>query len=213
MKKGITIPDYSLSEELLSAISHGFGAALGIVALILCLLKSTTTKEIVCSAIYCCSIIILYMMSTMYHALKRNKAKKVFRVIDHCSIYLLIAGTYTPYTLLGLKGAVGWILFGVVWGAAALGIALNAVSISKFKIFSMISYIAAGWVIIIAFKPLLDSIHFNGIILLLAGGVAYTLGAVLYGVGKKVKYIHSVFHFFVLLGSILHFFSIYLYIL
>lgn len=218
MKKGITIPDYTLSEELMNSISHGFGAALGIVALVLCVVKSAmkgSVMAVVCSSIYGASMIILYMMSTMYHALKRNRAKKVFRVIDHCSVYLLIAGTYTPYTLVGLKGAIGWVLFGIVWAASIVGITLNAVSISKFKVFSMITYIAAGWVIIIAMKPLIDAIEFEGILLLLLGGVAYTLGAVLYMVGKKknLKYAHSIFHFFVLIGSLLHFFSIYFYVI
>ena len=214
--KGIKLPFYTLSEELINSISHGFGAVLGIVAVVLCVIKSIgSAMAVVCSAIYGGSMIILYMMSTMYHALKRNRAKKVFRVIDHCSVYLLIAGTYTPYTLVGLGGAIGWVLFGIVWAAAIVGITLNAVSLSKFKIFSMITYIAAGWVIVIAMKPLIDSIAFTGVLYLLLGGLAYTLGAVLYMVSKKknLKYGHSVFHIFVLLGSLLHFFSIYFYVI
>ena len=217
-RKGITLPDYTLSEELINSISHGFGAALGIVALILCVVKSAAAGNViavVCSSIYGASMIIMYMMSTMYHALKRNRAKKVFRVIDHCSVYFLIAGTYTPYTLVGLKGALGWVLFGIVWTAAAVGIPLNAVSISKFKVFSMITYIAAGWVIIVATKPLIDSIAFEGVVFLLLGGLSYTIGAVLYMVSKKkkLKYGHSIFHIFVLIGSLLHFFSIYFYVI
>ena len=214
--KGIKLPFYTLSEELINSISHGFGAALGIVAVVLCVVKSIgSAMAVVCSAIYGGSMIILYMMSTMYHALKRNRAKKVFRVIDHCSVYLLIAGTYTPYTLVGLGGAIGWVLFGIVWAAAIVGITLNAVSLSKFKIFSMITYIAAGWVIVIAMKPLIDSIAFEGVLYLLLGGLAYTIGAVLYIISKKknLKYGHSVFHIFVLLGSLLHFFSIYFYVI
>lgn len=215
MKKAITIPNYTLSEELINAISHGFGAILGIVALVLCVIKSSNALDIVCSCIYGASMIILYLMSTMYHALKRNRAKKVFRVIDHCSVYFLIAGTYTPYTLIGLGGAVGWVFFSIVWVAAIVGITLNAVNISKFKIFSMITYIASGWIIILAMKPLIESIPLNGIGLLLLGGVGYTIGAVLYIIGKKksLKYAHSVFHFFVLIGSLLHFFSIYVYVI
>jgi len=214
--KGIKLPFYTLSEELINSISHGFGAALGIVAVVLCVVKSIgSAMAVVCSAIYGGSMIILYMMSTMYHALKRNRAKKVFRVIDHCSVYLLIAGTYTPYTLVGLGGAIGWVLFGIVWSAAIVGITLNAVSLSKFKIFSMITYIAAGWVIVIAMKPLIDSVPFEGVLYLLLGGLAYTIGAVLYIISKKknLKYGHSVFHIFVLLGSLLHFFSIYFYVI
>jgi channel protein, hemolysin III family len=217
-RKGITLPDYTLSEELINAISHGFGAVLGIVALVLCVVKSVAAGDVtavVCSSIYGSSMIIMYMMSTMYHALKRNRAKKVFRVIDHCSVYFLIAGTYTPYTLVGLKGAIGWVLFGIVWAAAAVGIPLNAVSLSKFKVFSMITYIAAGWVVIIAMKPLIERVPIEGVVYLLLGGLSYTIGAVLYVVSKKKKlrYGHSIFHIFVLLGSLLHFFSIYFYVI
>ncbi|MCL2518020.1 MAG: hemolysin III family protein [Oscillospiraceae bacterium] len=216
MGNSITIPKYSLSEELINAILHGIGASLGITALVLCVVKSaihTGAKAVVCSCIYGASLIVLYMMSTMYHSLKPNRAKKVFRVIDHCSIYFLIAGTYTPFTLVAIGGAWGWVLFGIVWGCTALGITLTAVNIQKFKVFSMIAYIAEGWVILIAFNQLLKAVEFGGVLLLLLGGVLYTVGAVLYGIGKKIKYFHSIFHMFVLAGSILHFFSIFFYVL
>ena len=168
---------------------------------------------VVSSCIYGSTLIILYMMSTMYHALKVNNAKRVFRIIDHCSIFLLIAGTYTPYTLVALGGALGWTLFGIVWAAAILGVVLNSVDLNKFKVFSMICYLAMGWVIIFAFKPLTEAIAMPGIWLLIAGGIIYTVGAIFYGIGKKIKYMHSIFHIFVLAGSILHFFSILLYVL
>ena len=214
----LSIPTYSLSEELLSAISHGVGALFGVTALVLCVVVSALHNNawaVVSSAIYGGTLIELYTISTLYHAFKVNKAKRVFRVLDHCSIFLLIAGTYTPYTLVTLRqvGAVGWVLFGVVWGAAVLGITFNAIDLKKYRVPSMICYLAAGWVIIVAIKPLLDHLHPTGVWLLVAGGVAYTVGAVLYGVGKKKKYFHSIFHFFVLAGSLLQFFSILLYVI
>lgn len=210
------LPSYTLGEELLSSISHGLGAALGIAALVLCVVRSAmhgSAKGVVASAIFGAALIVLYTMSTLYHAFPPGRIKFVFRVLDHCSIYLLIAGTYTPYTLLALGGALGWVLVGVVWGAAVLGILLNAISVERFKVFSMICYLCMGWVIIFAIRPLLAAIPWNSFVLLLAGGIAYTLGAIVFGFGKKARYIHSIWHFFVLAGSVLHFFSIYLYIL
>ena len=212
----IALPKYTLGEELVSAISHGLGAAFGIVALVLCVVKSASAGSaigVVSSDLYGSMMILLYTMSTIYHALKRNRAKQVFRVFDHCSIFLLIAGTYIPIVLVGIGGAWGWTFFGVVVAAAILGIVFNAIDIERYKKFSMICYIAMGWVIVIGFKPLMDSIATGGIILLIVGGVVYTIGAVVYGVGKKAKYLHSIWHFFVLGGSILHFLMIYLYVL
>ena len=209
------LPAYTLGEELLSSISHGIGALFGVLALVLCVVKCAiygSAIDVVSGAIYGASLTILYTMSTLYHALKKGSAKLVFRILDHCSIFLLIAGTYTPYTLSALSGATGWTLFGIVWGAAILGITFNAISVERFRIFSMICYLAMGWVIIFAVRPLLSAIPWTSFLLLLVGGIAYTLGAILYAIGKKVRYIHSVWHFFVLFGSILHFLSIYLYI-
>ena len=212
----IPLPNYTLGEELVSSISHGLGAAFGIVALVLCVVKSVESGSgisVVSSALYGSMMIILYTMSTIYHALKRNAAKRVFRVFDHCSIYLLIAGTYIPIVLVAIGGAWGWSFFGVIVGTAILGIVFNAIDVERFKKFSVVCYIAMGWVIVIGFRPLANSIDRNGITLLLAGGVVYTLGAILYGLGKKAKYLHSIWHFFVLGGSALHFAMIYLYVL
>lgn len=211
----IKIPTYSLGEELLSSISHGIGTLLGVTALVLCVIRSVQHGNpwaIAASIVYGITLILLYCASTIYHALRVNRAKQVFRVLDHCNIFLLIAGTYTPYTLVSLNGKIGWILFGVVWAAAILGIIFNAISVERFKVFSMICYLAMGWVIVFAFRPFLAAAGWDATFLLLAGGVAYSVGAILYGVGKKVKYMHSIWHFFVLAGSILHFFSIYLYV-
>ena len=215
-KSKITIPSYTLGEELLNSISHGVGALLGVAALVLCVVMAAVHNNVwgvVSGSIYGASLVILYTMSTIYHALKVNMAKRVFRVIDHCSIYFLIAGTYTPYTLVTLRGGWGWTLFGIVWGAAILGITLNAIDIKKFKVLSMITYLAMGWVIIIAIKPMLGAMQAGGLWLLLLGGISYTIGAVLYGMGKKKRYVHGVFHIFVVIGSVLHFFSILFYVM
>ncbi len=207
--KELNLPEYSLSEELMNAISHGIGAALAIAAIVLLILNSNfTAKAVVSVTIYSSSLFILYIISTLYHALAPNKAKKVFRILDHCSIFLLIAGTYTPICLLVLDGVIGWVLFSVVWLAAIVGVVFNSIDIKKFAKFSMICYIAMGWVVIFAIKPLIDSITSLQLALLVSGGIAYTVGAGLYGLGKKYKYIHSIWHLFVLAGSILHFFMV-----
>lgn len=216
LKDKIKIPDYTLAEELMNSISHGMGALFAVAALVLTVVFSVMHGNVwgvVSSAIYGGTLIILYLMSTLYHSLKVNNAKRVFRIIDHCSIYLLIAGTYTPYTLVSLRGPIGWTLFGIVWGAAVLGIVFNSIDMNKYKIISLIAYVAMGWVIIFAAKPLCDAIGNMGIFWLISGGVLYTLGAVIYVIGKKHRFAHSVFHLFVLAGSICHFFSILFYVI
>ncbi len=216
LKEKITIPKYSLGEEIMSAVTHGVGALLSIVALVLCVLFSAhneSTVGVISSIIYGITLIILYTMSTLYHSLAVNNAKRVFRIIDHCSIYLLIAGTYTPFTLITLPKPLGYYLFALVWGIAILGIVLNAINLKKYKIISFISYLVLGWVIVFCYQPLKDNLDYSGILLLVAGGVVYTLGSIFYGFGKNVKYFHSIFHLFVLLGSILHFFAILLYVI
>lgn len=201
----LSLPLYSLGEEIFSAISHGvaalFGAAMLVLQLIYC---EKTPVTVVSVSIFGGTMVLLYTVSMLYHALGVNKAKKVFRVLDHCTIFLLIAGTYTPITLCCLKGAVGAVLFGVVWIAAIIGIVLNAVSVERFKKVSMICYISMGWVVVLAMKTVLQEMSPVGLWFLLAGGIAYTAGAVVYGFGKKIPYMHSVWHLFVLVGSILH---------
>ena len=216
LKEKINIPKYSLGEEIMSAITHGIGALLSIVALILCVVFSAhsgNTVAVISSIIYGVTLIILYTMSTLYHSLAINNAKRVFRIIDHCSIFLLIAGTYTPFTLVAFKQPLGYILFGIVWAIAILGIVLNSINLKKYKVISLISYIALGWIVIFAYNPLVEVVPWSGVLLLIAGGVVYTIGAIIYGLGKKVKYFHSIFHIFVLIASILHFLSILLYVL
>jgi len=209
------LPSYTLGEELTNSISHGIGACLSVAALVLCVVRAATrgtAAGVVSAAIYGATLVILYCMSTLYHAITNKTARTVFRVFDHTSIYLLIAGTYTPLTLVTLKGAMGWTLFGIVWGIAVLGIVLNAINIEKFKVFSMISYIVMGWVCIISIKNIVANMEKGGLIFLVLGGLLYTGGLIFYAL-KKYRYMHSVWHFFVLAGSIMHFFCIYSYVL
>ena len=216
LRDKIEIPKYTLGEELMSAITHGIGGLLSIAALVLCVVFSAihgNVYAVVSSAIYGSTSIILYIMSTLYHSLKVNNAKRVFRIIDHCSIYLLIAGTYTPFALVALPKALGWTIFGVEWGCAILGIVLNSIDLKKYKVFSMILYLVMGWMIIFSFKPLMAAGEMGCIYLSLAAGITYTIGAIFYGIGKKKKYMHSIFHFFVLAASVLFFFAIFFYII
>ena len=219
MIKSIEIPKYSFSEELISAISHGFGAGLAVSACVLgvvkavCDLASVGAAGIVSAAVFGLTMIMLYCMSTIYHALPVGNAKRVFRVIDHCSVFLLIAGTYTPYALVSLRGALGWTVFGVIWVLTAIGIVYNAIDVDKFENVSTIKNLGMGWLCVFTARYLSASIGRTGMLLLIAGGVVYSLGAILYKLGDKIRYMHSIFHFFVLGGSILHFFSIYLTVL
>lgn len=222
MKKGYSkdLPNYTKGEELFNAISHIVGGAFGVVALVLGLIVASIHSDsygIVSMVIYGISMILLYTMSAIYHFLRRNKAKKVFRIFDHCMIYLLIAGTYTPYCLVTLRevGVWGWLLFGVVWLFAVLGIIFNAINMHHpiIKTLSMICYLLMGWCVLVAIGPLLDNLAMGGFIWLLLGGIMYTIGAIFYGIGSKKKYIHSVWHLFVLAGTICQFISILLYVL
>lgn len=215
-RERVSIPSYSLCEELINSISHGVGALFGIAALVLCIVFSVKSNDpwaIIGVSIYGATLIILYTISTIYHALKVNKAKKVFRVLDHCCIFLLIAGTYTPFTFVSLRGTLGWILFGIIWICAILGIVFNAISVDKYKKISVVLNLIMGWIILFAAKPLYYAIGKTGLILLILGGVAYSLGAALYAIGSRVRFMHSVFHFFVVAGSVLHFLSIFFYVI
>lgn len=213
LDKKIELPKYKLGEELLNAISHGIGVLLSITALILCVIKASDWKALFGVLIYTITSIILYLMSCLYHSFKPNNAKRIFRIFDHCSIYLLIAGTYTPIVLLKLPIALGWWMFGIIWGFAILGIVLNSIDLKKYKIISMILYLVMGWCIIFSFKSLWQNMNHIGILLTLIGGIIYTVGAILYGVGKKKIYMHSIFHIFCLIASIFFFLAIYIYCL
>lgn len=215
------LPDYTKGEEIFNMVSHVVGGGMGVIIFALCLIKSFINGDayqIIGSFIYGISMVVLYTMSSVYHGLKNGTAKKVMQVIDHCAVFILIAGTYTPIAMTALRlysPFMGWGILGFVWLVAALGITLNAIDLKKYSIFSNICYIALGWCIIISGKHAVAALTFKGFIWILAGGIAYTIGAVLYGIaGKKnVRYMHSVFHIFVVLGSLLQFIGILLYIL
>lgn len=214
------LPTYTKGEEIFNMTSHIVGAVLGIVAIVLCIVFAAVHGNVygvVSAAIYGVTMIILYTMSSIYHGLSpKINSKKVFQVLDHCSIFLLIAGSYTPFALCSIRekdALAGWMIFGVIWLFAVLGIVLNSIDIKKFKVFSMICYLLMGWCIIVKGNLLPELLTLPGFILLLAGGVAYTIGAVIYALGKKHKYSHSIFHLFILLGSFLHFLCILLYVM
>ena len=215
------LPEYTKGEEIFNMVSHIVGAALGVVALVLCVVFSAISGSpwaVVSSCIYGASLILLYTISSIYHGLRRSTGKKVFQILDHCTIYFLIAGSYMPVVLCAIREVSpvrAWILFGIIWGLVVLATTLTAVDLKKYSKFSMACYIGIGWSIILAVDIFLTAVPLPGILLLLFGGIAYTLGAVIYGIGKKTqkRYVHSIFHLFVILGSVLQFFSILLYIL
>lgn len=203
-------PRYTPGEEIFNAVSHGVGGLLGIagtaVLIVIAAFRSDALGIVACS-VYGCSLIVLYTMSTLYHAITNRSAKRFFRVMDHDTIFLLIAGTYTPITLIPLRGALGWMLFGVVWGAAMIGIVLNSVNLERFRKASMICYVAMGWVIVFAIKPMTESCAPTALWFLLIGGLFYTVGIVFY-VMKSKRYFHSIWHLFTIAGSVFHYFSV-----
>lgn len=219
--KDRALPDYTRGEEIFNMVTHIVGGAFGIAALATCVVRAFLhggAYEVVSAFIYGFSMILLYTMSSVYHGLKPKTAKKVMQVIDHCSVFILIAGTYTPIALCSLRRAstaLGWTVFGIVWGISALGITLNAIDLKKYSVFSIICYLALGWCIVFTGKTAVTSVGTTGFMWLLAGGIAYTVGAVLYGIaGRSVhRYMHSVFHIFVVAGSILQYFCILFYVL
>lgn len=215
------LPNYTRGEEIFNMVSHIVGGALGVAVTVLCVIAAALHHNVwgvVGSAIYGGSMIVLYAISSVYHGLSpKLLAKKVFRVIDHCAVYLLIAGTYTPIALCTLReysAPLGWTIFGIVWGFGALGITLNAINLEKYKVFSMICYLGMGWCILIAAPQTIAAMPLGGLIFLLLGGIAYTIGAAVYGIGKKKgkPYVHGIFHLFVVLGSLLQFFCILFYV-
>ena len=201
-------------------VSHIVGGGLGIIALTLCVILAAINKNvygIVGGAIYGTSLIMLYTMSSLYHGLSpKTISKKVFQVLDHCTIYFLIGGTYTPILFCSIRpvsGAWAWIIFGIVWGLAAMAAVFTAIDLKKYAKLSMACYIGMGWSILLAAETAIEALHPVGLLWLLGGGIAYTVGAIFYGLGKKHRYVHSVFHFFVLLGSFMQFVCIYFYVI
>ena len=215
---------YTIGEEISNSITHGIGSLLSIAGLVIMIVKSVIKGDsigLLSSIIFGVSLIILYTMSTLYHAIANQKAKNVLKIFDHCTIYLLIAGSYTAFTLMAIRSinpTKAWIVFALVWGIAILGTVLYAVFKNKFKILNVLSYVIMGWVVVIALPEIIEFFttksSIAGLYLLLAGGIAYTLGIVFYVLQKKnFKYFHSIWHVFVLAGSILQYLSYILYVL
>ena len=211
------LPDYTRGEEIMNMVTHIVGGAVGIVALTLCVIFAAihgNVYGIVTSAIYGSTMISMFTISSVYHGLKPTLGKKVMQVIDHCTIYFLIAGTYTVIVLSAIRSVypvLGWGLFAFEWAMTALATTLTAIDLKKYSVFSMICYIGMGWAVIIFWRQTLEVMTLPGFALLLSGGIAYTIGSILYGIGKKKKWMHSVFHIFVVLGATLQFLSVLLY--
>lgn len=206
---------YTPYEEMANVATHGLGIVLSTIAIILMTVESVqhgTAYHIVSSSIFGASLLLLYTMSTMYHLVQKTKIKKIFRALDHSSIFLLIAGTYTPFTLVTLKGGWGWSMFGIVWGLAVVGIITELFIGDRYKKLSLTIYICMGWLIIIAIYPLVKSIPLGGLLLLVCGGLCYTVGTIFY-VWKSLRLGHAIWHLFVLGGSSLHFLAVLFYVI
>ena len=212
------LPAYSSGEEAMNMITHIVGGGLSLLIFAVCLWKAILagrTLHILCACIYGASMITLYTMSSLYHGLRPGTAKKVLQVLDHCTIYFLIAGTYTPIVVLAMAPRypwIGWGLLAAEWLLAALAATLTAIDLKKYRIFSMTCYIGMGWGIVFFLPKALEVLTQTGFLLLLSGGIAYTIGAVLFGLGKKIKWMHSIFHIFVILGSLLQALAVILYV-
>ena len=214
------LPTYTKGEEIFNMVTHICGGVLGIVATVLLPIFAAIHHNvygIISGVIFGISMIILYTMSSIYHGLSpKLKSKKVFQILDHCAIFVLIAGSYTPFALCTLREyntALGWTIVGIIWGFAILGITLNSIDLKKYKKFSMICYLVMGWCIIVKANLLPSLLGIPGFVMLLLGGIIYTIGAVLYGVGKKYKYVHSIFHLCVFLGNMLHVLCVLMYVI
>ena len=200
-------------EEKLNAWIHGIGATLGIVGIVLLIMYSqSNTVHVLSVIVYGASIIILFLASTLYHSIQNESSKHILRIIDHISIYLLIAGTYTPVTLIMLSESRGWLLFGLVWGIAAFGVILKLFFTGRFEFFSVLLYLLMGWLVVFDFSALAENMATNGLLLLFAGGLFYTVGIVFYAI-EKIPYNHVIWHLFVLAGAICHYFMIFFYVI
>ena len=215
----VQLPDYTRAEEMINMVTHIVGAAFAIAAIPLLVIMGAIHQDpwaVVSGAIYGATLLIMFTVSSVYHGLARNKGKRVMRVIDHCDIYFLIAGTYTPILLVAVRPmnpGLAWAIFGVEWALAALAVTLNAIDLKRYEKLSMTCYVGMGWCVVVFLRYAIDAMTMSGFILLLLGGIAFSIGAVLYGIGKKVRYMHSVFHVFVLIGCVLQFLAILLYVM
>lgn len=213
------LPNYSIGEERFNYISHIVGGAIGLIALILCLIISAWHRDIMAiatSIVYGITMILLYCMSSIYHGLKDSLAKRVFQVLDHCAIYILIAGTYTPIALCSIRKVnptIGWGVFIAEWSLAIIAIIFNAIDFKKYAVLAMVCNLVMGWGIVVVLPTAVKALTWDGFIYILGGGILYTIGAVLYGIGKNKSYMHCIFHVFVLLGSVAHLLGIMFYVL
>lgn len=204
----------TLGEEVANSITHGVGAALSVAGLVVMVVIAAlrgTSAHVVACAVYGASLVLLYLSSTLYHALTNGRVKRVFRILDHASIYVLIAGTYTPFTLVTLRGVWGWALFGIVWTLAVMGIVFKCFFTGRLHVLSTTVYVVMGWIAVVAIRPLLQALPWPGFLWLLAGGVFYTLGVAFFACRRK--YAHTIWHLFVLAGSVCHFSVVYQYVL
>ena len=204
-----------LKEETINALTHGLGALLSLAGLVVLVVLASLRGDawhIVSCSIYGVTLLLLFSSSTLYHSFRNERLKHVLRIIDHAAIFLLIAGTYTPFVLVNLRGKWGWSLFGVIWGLALAGIVFQVFFVSRFRVLQTLIYLLMGWLVVIAGKPLLTRVALPGLLWLLAGGLSYTVGALFY-LWKKLPYHHAVWHLFVLAGAICHYFAILFYVL
>jgi hemolysin III len=206
---------YSVGEEIAHTITHGIGALLSIAGLVVLVVFASQNGDvwhIVSSSVYGATLIVLYSASSLYHGVTHPKAKGILQQLDHAAIYLLIAGTYTPFLLVSLRGIWGWSLFAVIWSIAMVGMALEFIDARRFKKLSLWLYLGLGWIVVLAIKPLLEQVEPGGLVLLLLGGLSYSLGVIFY-VRKQMAYHHAIWHLFVLAGSMFHFFSVLFYVI
>ena len=204
----------ALGEEIANSITHGVGAALSVAGLVVMVVVAAlrgTSWHVVACAVYGASLVLLYLSSTLYHGLANGRAKRLFQILDHSSIYILIAGTYTPFTLVTLRGAWGWAMFGVIWTLAVVGIVFKCFFIGQWRVLSTTVYVLMGWFAVVAIRPLLRALPWQGFLWLLAGGLFYTVGVVFFA--WRRKYSHTIWHLFVLAGSGCHFFAVYRFVL
>ncbi|GAB4178262.1 MAG: hemolysin III family protein [Calditrichia bacterium] len=214
MKKTSSQQPYSLGEELFNSISHGIGVVFGIVALVLMILKSSEYSDnryLASALIFGISIIVLYLNSTLYHSFPWARVKHLFKILDHISIYFLIAGTYTPFMLITLKGVWGYTIISIIWGLSILGLIFKLFFVGRFNKLSTLLYVLMGWTAIFAIKPLMQALPTGGVWLVISGGIVYTVGAVFY-LWKKLPFNHGIWHLFVLGGTVLHFIAVYVYV-
>ena len=214
MSESTAIARYGLLEEILNSVTHGAGALISIAGLVLLIVFSSIygqATHIVSCTIYGTTLVLLYTASTLYHGFQKPSIKHIFKIFDHSCIYILIAGTYTPFMLVTVRGVLGWTIFGIVWGLTILGIVFKAFFVNRFKIVSTVAYVLMGWLVILAIKPLFHALPGGGIFWLISGGLAYTIGTIFYA-WKKLPFNHAIWHLFVLTGSVCHFFAIMFYV-